>query len=74
MQVRVAEVLAAWREAERVAAEQPPGSPDHLAGLEAIEGLRALYAELTASASTDRAPDDAAATVNLSNMLPSEGG
>jgi hypothetical protein len=73
MHVRVAEVLAAWREAEREAAEHPPGSADHLAALEEIAGLRALYADLTTSAATDRAPDDDAATAQLANVRPAVG-
>ncbi len=50
MQALVAEVLKAWREAERVASEHEPGSPDHEAAALAVDRLRDLYAELTSAA------------------------
>jgi hypothetical protein len=52
MQALVKEVLAAWREAERVAAQQPPGSADHDAAVIAIERLRNLFTELTTHGSS----------------------
>lgn len=60
----VADVLAAWREAERVASENAPGSDRHFEALAATVRLRALFAELTDSVATDGAPDaEAAATI-----------
>ncbi len=49
MQGLISEVLAAWREAERVVTEHPEG-PDHDRAVLAVEQLRALYAELTSGA------------------------
>ena len=49
MQTMVAEVLAAWRRAERLAEELPEGTPDQAAALAACERLRDLYRELTAT-------------------------
>jgi hypothetical protein len=46
MRALVQEGLAAWREAERVAAERPDG-PEHDAAVRSAERLRDLYAELT---------------------------
>jgi hypothetical protein len=48
VQKLVAQVLAAWREAERVVAEHEPGTPDYEAAMVAELRLRDLYAELTA--------------------------
>ena len=47
MQTLVAEVLAAWRRAERLAEELPEGTPDRAAALVACERLRDLYHDLT---------------------------
>ena len=47
MQTLVAEVLAAWRRAERLAGELPDGSPQQLAASSACERLRDLYRDLT---------------------------
>jgi hypothetical protein len=52
----VAEVLAAWRHAERLSHELPQGSPDHERVLLASEQLQAAYVDLTkadTSASAD---------------------
>ena len=49
MKTLVAEVLAAWRRAERLAGELPPGSPEQLAAQSASERLRDLYHDLTSS-------------------------
>jgi hypothetical protein len=57
MQALVAEVLSAWREADRAAGESPPGTCEHDTAVLASERLRALYSELTANSST-RLPDD----------------
>ena len=49
MRTLVAEVLAAWRRAERLAGELAPGTPDQTAAQLASERLRDLYHELTSS-------------------------
>jgi hypothetical protein len=49
MRTLVAEVLAAWRRAERLTAELPAGTPEHAAALDACERLRALYQDLVSS-------------------------
>ena len=46
MQSLVVEVLTAWRRAERLAGELPPG-PERDAAQHACERLRELYQELT---------------------------
>ena len=43
----IAEVLAAWRRAERLTESLPAGSPEHEAAVMASNRLRDLYAELT---------------------------
>jgi hypothetical protein len=70
MQKLVAEVLAAWREADRVAAEYAPGTTDHLAALEAVERLRELYAKLTGLATGDEAT--AAVTLAAIRVRPAD--
>jgi hypothetical protein len=60
----VADVLAAWREAERLQSTAEPGTPAHAAAGTAIAVLRTLYAELTSSLATDASPDpERAATI-----------
>ena len=49
MQALVAEVLAAWRRAERLSEQLPPGTPEHSAAVNASERLRDLYGDLTRS-------------------------
>ena len=49
MQTLVAEILAAWRRAERLSEQLPPGTPEHDAAQRACERLRDLYHELTTS-------------------------
>lgn len=49
VQTLVAEILAAWRRAERLSSELEPGTIDHAAAAEACERLRALYQDLTRS-------------------------
>jgi hypothetical protein len=49
MQKLVAEILAAWRRAERLASTMPEGSPEHEAARRACERLRDAYQELTHS-------------------------
>ena len=63
----VADILAAWREAERAVSENAPGSDRHFEALAAIVRLRALFAELTNSVATNGAPDAAAAAVTLAD-------
>jgi hypothetical protein len=49
MQTLVAEILTAWRRAERLAESQPPGSPEEAAAQRACDHLRDAYHELTRS-------------------------
>ena len=47
MKALILEVLKALREAERVASEHEPGTPDHEAAVLAVEELESIYARLT---------------------------
>jgi hypothetical protein len=49
MQTLVAEILAAWRRAERLAVCLEAGSPERIAVDRACERLRDAYQELTSS-------------------------
>ena len=49
MQKLVAEIMAAWRRSERLAATMPAGSPERAAAERACERLRDAYRELTHS-------------------------
>jgi hypothetical protein len=49
VQTLVAEVLAAWRRAERLGQSLPEGSPDQAAAKAACEKLRQVYRDLTSS-------------------------
>jgi hypothetical protein len=49
VQKLVAEIMAAWRRAERLASTLPPGSPEHDAAQRACDRLRDAYQELTHS-------------------------
>ena len=49
MQKLVAEIMAAWRRAERLSATLPPASPEHDAAQRACDRLRDAYQELTHS-------------------------
>ena len=49
MQKLVAEIMAAWRRAERLANSLPADSPEHAAAQRACERLRDAYQELTHS-------------------------
>jgi hypothetical protein len=53
MQKLVAEIMAAWRRAERLSSTLPPGSPEHDAAQRACERLRDAYQELTHSGVAD---------------------
>ena len=46
MQALITQVLAAWREAERVASHTHPSTAQHRAAVAAVERLRALYLDL----------------------------
>jgi hypothetical protein len=71
MQSLVAEVLAAWRHAERLAAELPADHPDRAGALVAAERLRALYQDLT-SRNDDRRPTSGDVRATLDALAPSE--
>ena len=49
MQTLVAEILAAWRRADRLTHALEPGTPEHTAAMSACERLRDLYRDLTTS-------------------------
>ena len=49
LQKLVAEIMAAWRRAERLSATLPDGSPEHAAAERACGRLRDAYQELTHS-------------------------
>lgn len=49
MQKLVAEIMAAWRRAERLAHSLPEGSPEREAAQRACDKLRDAYQELTHS-------------------------
>jgi hypothetical protein len=53
MQTLIAEILAAWRRAERLTNEYAEGSPEHAAAQAACERLRDLYHDLTRSGIVD---------------------
>ena len=53
MQKLVAEIMAAWRRAERLAATLPDGTPEHDAAQRACNRLRDAYQELTHSGVAD---------------------
>ena len=47
MQKLVADVLTAWRSAERLAADLSPGDPAHSSVIAAVEQLQAIFNDLT---------------------------
>ena len=49
MEKLVAEIMAAWRGAERLASSLPEGSPEHAAARRACDRLRDAYQEFTHS-------------------------
>jgi hypothetical protein len=54
MATLIEEVLAAWRDGERVLADLPEVHPDHESVALAVAELRALYAQLTDISSQSR--------------------
>lgn len=57
MQKLVAEVMVAWRSAERVAAEMAPTDPLRRAALEAADQLQVIFRTLTMAMQGDDEPD-----------------
>jgi hypothetical protein len=55
MQSLVKQVLAAWREAERIASASPRGSASERAARDAVQRLRDLYVDLTAASADEAA-------------------
>ena len=49
MQKLAAEILAAWRRAERLSDTLPEGTPEHTAAVRACDKLRDAFQELTHS-------------------------
>jgi hypothetical protein len=60
MQKLVAEILAAWRRAERLEQSLPPGTPAHDAARRACERLRDAYSDLVNSGAVTPMSDDQA--------------
>ena len=57
MQKLVAEVMVAWRSAERVAAEMPPTDPLRRVAVEAADQLQVVFSTLTMAMQGDDEPD-----------------
>ena len=57
MQKLVAEVMVAWRSAERVAAEMPPTDPLRRVAVEAADQLQVIFKTLTMATQGDDEPD-----------------
>ena len=57
MQKLVAEVMVAWRNAERLAAEMPPTDPLRRVAAEAAEQLQVVFSTLTMAMQGDDEPD-----------------
>ena len=57
MQKLVAEVMVAWRSAERIAAELPAGDPFHRVAVEAAEQLQVVFNTLTMAIEGEDEPD-----------------
>ena len=57
MQKLVAEVMVAWRSAERVAAEMPPTDPMRRVAVEAADQLQVIFRTLTMAMEGDNEPD-----------------
>ena len=57
MQKLVAEVIVAWRSAERLAAEMPPTDPLQRVAVEAAEQLQVVFSTLTMAIQGDDQPD-----------------
>ena len=53
MQTLIAEILAAWRRAERLSRELRPGTPEQAAALAACQRLRQIYRDLTGTGVTE---------------------
>ncbi len=53
MQTLVAEILAAWRRAERLSYELPQGTAEQAAAVTACERLKLIYRELTGGGFTE---------------------
>lgn len=63
MKTLVAEILAAWRRAERLTDELPDATPEHAAALMACERLRDLYRALTTAGGVDEVSEADARTL-----------
>jgi hypothetical protein len=63
MQTLVAEILAAWRRAERLANELPQGSLEQAAAQAVAEKLRDIYQELTRTAGVSHISEAEARTL-----------
>ena len=57
MQKLVAEVMVAWRSAERVATEMPPTDPLRRVAVEAADQLQVIFKTLTMAMQGDDEPD-----------------
>jgi len=71
MQTLVAEILAVWRRAERLADSLPDGSPQQIGARLASERLRDLYHELTSTGAATPTTDADARSL-LAELGPGE--
>ena len=63
MQTLVAEILAAWRRAERLSHDLPLGTPEQAAALAACQRLKQIYRDLTGTSVTEPPTETATRTV-----------
>jgi len=72
MRTLIAEVLAAWRRAERLAASAEPGTPEHEVAIRASARLRDVYQDLSRSGIVGAVSDDEARDLiaTLQDPLP----
>ena len=63
MQTLIAEILAAWRRAERLSHELPTGTPEQVAALAACQRLKQIYRDLTGTGVTEPPTEHATRSV-----------
>ncbi len=63
MQTLVAEILAAWRRAERLTEQLPDATPEHAAAVMACDRLRDLYRTLTTTGGVNEVSEADARTL-----------
>ncbi len=73
MQTLVAEILAAWRRAERLSHELPADSAEQVAALAACQRLKGIYRDLTGTG-VDEPPTENATRSVLAEIAKDLGG